>query len=247
MFFFPVPLSNDVIFPLNSQLLRNHQLLDIALLQQQQVHQDKFPLININGIELIGFLHQPTDTWRIAIPDTLLDPIITWYHHILSHIGVTRLYNTIATHLYHPALKDKIECFVLTCGICQKAKLPGPGYGHLPPCNALSTPWLEVSVDLIGPWSIKVNSQEIVFHALTCIDTVTNLAEVIHIENKTAAHISMLFEYHWLSQYPCPSRCIHDNGGEFTGVPFSHMLTVNGIKDVTTTIKNPQANAIYEQ
>ena len=33
-FFFPVPLSNDVIFPLNSHLLRNHQLLDIALLQQ---------------------------------------------------------------------------------------------------------------------------------------------------------------------------------------------------------------------
>ena len=100
----------------------------------------------------------------------------------MSHIGITRLYNTIATHLYHPALKERIECFVLTCEICQKAKLPSPGYGHLPPRNALSTPWLEVAVDLIGPWSIKVNSQELVFHALTCIDTVTNLAEVIRIE-----------------------------------------------------------------
>ena len=114
-------------------------------------------------------------------------------------------------------------------------------------CNALSTRWLEVAVDLIGPWSIKVNSQESVFHALTCIDTVTNLAEVICIENKTAAHISMLFENHWLSRYPRPSRCIHDNGGAFTGVPFLCMLTVNGIKDVSTTIKNPQANAICER
>ena len=87
----------------------------------------------------------------------------------------------------------------------QKAKLPGPGYGHLPPCNALSTPWLEVAIDLIGPWFIQVNSQELVFHALTCIDTVTNLAEVICIENKTSAHISMLFENQWLSQYPYPS------------------------------------------
>ena len=166
---------------------------------------------------------------------------------VSSHIGITRLYNTITTHLYHPALKDKIECFVLTCKICQKTKLPGPGYGHLPPRNALSTPWLEVAVDLIGPWSIKVNSQELVFHALTCINTVTNLAEVIRIENKTAAHISMLFENHWLSRYPRPSQCVHDNGGEFTGVPFLRMLTVNGIKDVTTTIKNSQANAISEQ
>ena len=76
---------------------------------------------------------------------------------------------------------------------------------------------------------------------------VTNLAEVIRIENKTSAHIIMLFENHWLSQYPCPSWCIHDNGGEFTGVPFLYMLTVNGIKDITTTIKNPQASAICER
>ena len=204
-------------------------------------------MINIIGIELIGFLHKPTDTWHVAIPDTLLDPIITWYHHVLSHIGIRRLYNTISTHLYHPALKDKIECFVLICKICQKAKLPGPGYSHLPPRDALSTPWLEVAIDLIGPWSIIVKLQELVFHALTCIDTVTNLAEVIRIENKTAAYICTLFENHWLSHYPRPSRCVDDNGGEFIGVPFLHMLKVNGIKDVTTTIKNPQANAICER
>ena len=51
----------------------------------------------------------------------------------------------------------------------------------------------------MGPWSIKVNSQELVFHALTWIDMVTNLAEVLGIENKTVAHISMLFKNHWLS------------------------------------------------
>ena len=57
----------------------------------------------------------------------------------------------------------------------------------------------------------------------------------------------MLFENNWLAQYPCPSRCIHNNRGEFTGAAFSHMLCVNGIKDVTTTVKNPQANAICER
>ena len=47
----------------------------------------------------------------------------------------------------------------------------------------------------------------------------------------------MLFENNWLARYPCPSRCVHDNGGEFTGAAFSHMLQANGIKDVTTTVK----------
>ena len=57
----------------------------------------------------------------------------------------------------------------------------------------------------------------------------------------------MIFENNWLARYPRPSRCIHDNGGEYTGAAFLHMLKVNGIKDVTTTVKNPQANAICER
>ena len=42
-------------------------------------------------------------------------------------------------------------------------------------------------------------------------------------------------------------RCIHNNGPEFMGAPFMRMLEVNSIKDVPTTVKNPQANAICEQ
>ena len=57
----------------------------------------------------------------------------------------------------------------------------------------------------------------------------------------------MLFENNWLARYPRPSRCLHDNGGEFTGAASLHMLRANGIKDVTTTVKNPQANAICER
>ena len=44
---------------------------------------------------------------------------------------------------------------------------------------------------------------------------VTNLVEVVRIENKTAAHIGLLFEIHWLSQYPLPNNVIYDQGGEF--------------------------------
>ena len=157
---------------------------------------------------------------------------------------MTRLYDTISVHFYHFCLKSKIEAFIQSCNICQCAKLPGIGHSHLPPRDALIAPWYEVAIDLIGPWQFTIGSQVSLFQALTCIDTVTNLAEVIRINNKSSKHISMLFENNWLARYPCPSRCIHDYRGEFTGAAFSYMLRVNGIKDVTTTVKNPQANAI---
>ena len=106
---------------------------------------------------------------------------------------------------------------------CQRKKLPGTGFGELPPRNALLLPWSEVAVDLIGPWKITVAAQAIEFRALTCIDTVTNLAEISRINNKTSEYIAMKFENDWLERYLRPEGCIHDNGGQFTGIPFIHM------------------------
>ena len=108
-------------------------------------------------------------------------------------------------------------------------------------------PFDEVAVDLIGPWSFKLNNQVIQFQALTCIDPVTTLAEIVRIDNKTSAHVSNRFENSYLARYPRPLRCIHDNGGEFVGPEFQHVLVMNGIKDVPTTVMNPQANAICER
>ena len=145
-----------------------------------------------------------------------------------------RLYDTISVHFYHQSLKNRIEIFVQSCDKCQHAKLPGICYGHLPPQDALIAPWYEAAIDLIGPWQVTIGPQILSFQALTCIDTVTNLAKVIHINNKSSKHIWMLFENNWLAQYPRPSCCVHDNGGEFTGAAFAHMLQANDIKDVTT-------------
>ena len=55
------------------------------------------------------------------------------------------------------------------------------------------------------------------------------------------------FENVWLSRYPVPNRCIHDNGGEFFGWEFIELLQAYGIKDVVNTVKNPQSNAICER
>ena len=33
----------------------------------------------------------------------------------------------------------------------------------------------------------------------------------------------MKFENDWLDRYLRPEGCIHDNGGQFTGIPFIHM------------------------
>ncbi len=82
---------------------------------------------------------------------------------------------------------------------------------------------------------------------MTCIDTALNLVELICVDNKTAKHILDKFTQSWLCQYPRPVRCLHDKGGEFIGQNFQWLLEIFGIKDVCSTSKNPQSNAICER
>ncbi len=97
---------------------------------------------------------------------------------------------------YHPKLRYHIK--KLKCKDCHKHKLEGRGYGLLPKQEVWIAPWEEVSIDLIGPWKVKVNGRHVEFNALACIDTASNLVELIRIDNKTAKHIRDKFTQSWL-------------------------------------------------
>jgi transposase InsO family protein len=119
-------------------------------------------------------------------------------------------------------------------------------YAELPPCDAPLAAWHLVAIDLIGPWTIKVDAaHQYQFRALTIIDTTTNFPEIIRINNQ-AAHIGQQFENAWLSRYPRPLQCVYNQGTEFTGAHFQATLCHHGIQAMPTTVKNPQANAVVE-
>jgi hypothetical protein len=59
-------------------------------------------------------------------------------------------------------------------------------------------PWEEVTINLIGPWKVKVNGQQVEFNALTFIDMALNLVKLICVDNMTAEHIRDKFTQSWL-------------------------------------------------
>jgi hypothetical protein len=77
----------------------------------------------------------------------------------------------------------------LNCGFCQRNKLDGKGYGFLPERAVCSIPYEECAMDLIEPWTVQVHGRPYKFEALTVIDTVTNLVELVRIERKELDHI----------------------------------------------------------
>jgi hypothetical protein len=75
---------------------------------------------------------------------------------------------------------------------------------------------------------------------------VSNLVELVRIDEKMSAHMARKYAQVWLSRYPWPECCVHNNGGEFVRPEFQFLLQGCRIKDVPTSSKNPQANAICE-
>jgi hypothetical protein len=131
--------------------------------------------------------------------------------------------------------------------ICQQHKSSGKGFGELSERDVTTVPWQEVHVDLIGPWKVTVNHLHVEFLALTIIDPATNLVELIRLHNKTSDHVAQQFANVWLSRYPWPESCTHDNGGEFTGLAFQQLLEQCAIRSRPTSSRNPQSNAICER
>ena len=245
---FPEVDDDQSPHPLDFQVLATAQNTDEHL--QQKLVDDPTHyarMLMAENVQLICYVPPNNQPWKICVPDALIDHMIEWYHVILNHVGITRLQQTMALHFYHREMRTRVERLVTVCEACQRHKLSGRGYGELPPREAQIAPWQQIAVDLIGPWKIRVNENLLTFRALTIIDTVTNLPELIRISNKSAAHVGLQLENAWLSRYPRPQEIIFDQGSEFLGAGFQRILDRHHIRKNPTTVKNPQANAICER
>ena len=113
--------------------------------------------------------------------------MIKWFHQVLGHPGEKRLRDAIMMRYYHPDLRRHIGNFF--CNACQKHKLSGRGFEWLPGLDVNTHTCHEVAVDMIGPWIIEIIHKWYKLNALTSIDLVTNLVELIRVDRKTSAQI----------------------------------------------------------
>jgi len=202
---------------------------------------------------------------RLVIPTTRMqNKVLQWYHHYLMHPGETRMIETLTAVMYWKNMRLHITKHVKFCDRCQRGKKHKLRYGLIPPKIATIHPWKQVSVDLIGPYTVRAKDRtKLDFMCLTMIDPATSwfeIAELPHSEvqyteegkeikaviDKTSTCIARLFNKHWLARYPRPQSVIYDNGSEFK-LFFKKMIESFAIKHKPTTVKNPQANSILER
>lgn len=249
--FLNLPNPGEMRNPLDPAWMQQNQFEDQLLNDRRAERPNTFPVKEVSGVGLIHYRDDPAEQdstkWRIAIPSGLLHDVVKWFHLVLGHAGETRVYDSVRTRYFHPHIRSVAKEVAQKCETCRRHKLSGPGFGELAERDLTTIPWQENHVDLIGPWQVKVNGINVEFNALTVIDPATNLVEMVRIERKTAEHVAQKYSNCWLSRYPWPEVCVHDNGGEFVGYQFQRLLEQCNIRDRPTTSRNPQANAICER
>ena len=168
--------------PLDIENIKEKQQLDNELQQSATKYPDWYSRKRFNDVTNVLCYTKPGDdpaNWKIALPKELIGPTVKWYHQVTGHPGSKRLYEQIKQRYYHRDIRRYIDHF--NCDYCQRNKLDGKGYGHLPEREVRSIPFEECAVDLIGPWVVQVRGNPYEFDTLTVIDTVTNLVELIRI------------------------------------------------------------------
>ena len=246
---FEATAADETFFPLSTQLIADEQQKDKPLLNKVK-NNTKYTTKKVEGYDVI------CESDKLYIPHSLRERTLNWYHHWLCHPGETRMEKTLRQTMTWPGLTKHVHDKCHYCDTCQKFKKKHLKYGKLPPKLAESTPWDSVCVDCIGPYTVETETGTYQLNAMTMIDPATGWFEIAHIPDvivedkpvidKGSARISQLFNSHWLSRYPRPTRVVYDNGSEFK-LHFKQLCEDFSIKRKPTTKKNPQANAIIER
>lgn len=249
LLFYP-RFDNDERYPFDFETISHYQTQDTALQDLLRNNPDMYSKRPMGGAEIIciGETDTGDSSGLIALPRQMVVPLLKYYHGLLGHAeAATKLEKTVRRHFSHPDIGKKAKELIVNCDICKRMKYSRLNYGELP-IREIShvLPWQQVHVDMIGPWQLKVNKTNIKIEALTCIEPVLNLLEIYRCNNKKGNTVTRAFENGYLSRYPRPLECIHDNGPEFICEEFQTLLKNMGIKRKPTTSNNPQANGIIE-
>jgi hypothetical protein len=139
---------------------------------------------------------------KIALPPSLQQKTIDWYHETLCHPGETQTEQTLRQHFDWKGLRTMVHATCKKCSTCQKAKLTTIKYGKLPAKEAESNPWDTLCVDLIGRYKRgRKEKKDLKLWCLTMIDPVTGWFEMQQIPNKTAAEVADIAEKTWFTRY----------------------------------------------
>ena len=117
----------------------------------------------------------------MVIPKSLQHHAVAWYHHYLQHCGRTQL-EDLCISIDWKGLQKIVQSHVKTFHSCQVNKHRQHLSGKRPTKLAITKPWEALFVDLIGPYTLKVNEKtQDDFMCITMINPATSWFKIVEL------------------------------------------------------------------
>jgi len=138
-------------------------------------------------------------------------------------------------------MAQDVAKYVKQCSVCQQAKLPTPTPAPL--TNVLiGGPWQMLAADILEVPVSHCNDR----YLLVVMDYFTKWAEVVPLQDQTAALISSAF-IKICCYFDIPDVLHSDQGRNFESQLFHDVLTTFGIQKSCTTAYHPQGDGMVER
>jgi Integrase zinc binding domain len=142
--FVNVPFPVLPLNPVSYQDLSTAQMNQPGFQQLHIINPQQYLVQPFGTFQLLCNKKPNEVSWKINVPDALLPHIVTWYHSVLHHAGVSNVFCSLDAVFYYQNMHRAVEECICICAVCQRNKLSGPGYRELLPQDALFQPWYEV-------------------------------------------------------------------------------------------------------
>src|SRR6202040_4183420 len=164
---------------------------------------------------------------------------------LVGHPGINKTIELVQREYEWDTLKHDVEQFVRACPQCQmnkphRYKVKAP----LHPVDPGSTPFLNISVDLISPLPLSSTFNAI----LVVVDKTTKKAVFIATNDTlTAKEYADLLVHHWIRHFGLPKTITSDRGPQFVAKFIDSFYKSCGIKGTPTTAYHPQTDGQTER
>ena len=182
---------------------------------------------------------------RLTISGSRKNEIMKENHddRLAGHFGKANTYDRISQDYYWPKMKEDIDRYVTTCGICQK-RAPRSGEAPLEAIRKTIHPFRHVGIDVMGllPRTMSENR-----YIVIAVDHFTKWTEARALKSNDAQSIASFFYDDVICRHGIPTILTSDRGVEFVNDLLRAMTQTYKIKHIKTTAYHPEGNGQVER
>ena len=198
-----------------------------------------------NLFEEDGIVYLKRNATKIAVPSSLIQRVIKYYHEQYTvHGGTSRITHLITRLFVWPNMYQSIRQFINNCKECVATKIQRPTVGIRKAIETPSAPWQWIQIDLVSVTSRQASSGY--QYILTSICSLTNYVQMEPIESKEAIVVLKA-----LNKIFCntglPRIIQSDNGKEFRNQIMSKHAEFLKIEWRFSTPYKPSTNGRIER